>query len=156
MYILFWTCFVLNVLLWAQFAAAAGGWCVCVLFLCERRELEVVRAYEQRDNHSFQLVFALSGMLAFFINMSQIWCTKVIIMLKQPQRKLSAEKTIGAQNYRQGKLSAERTIALQNESPRRQHYPDKLGTEAQPARRASVSKGVVTIFRSCCFMIKLR
>eukprot|EP01046_Picozoa_sp_COSAG06_P010055 COSAG06_NODE_541_length_14471_cov_35.139229_11_plen_156_part_00 len=90
--------------------------CVCVLFLCERRELEVVRAYEQRDNHSFQLVFALSGMLAFFINMSQIWCTKVIVMLKQPQRKLSAEKTIGAQNYRQGKLSAERTIALQNES----------------------------------------
>ena len=42
-----------------------------------RSEMAEVIAYEQRGNRSFQLVYLLSGMLAFFINMSQIWCTKV-------------------------------------------------------------------------------
>jgi hypothetical protein len=42
-----------------------------------RSEMAEVLAYEERENRSFQLVFLLSGMLAFFINMSQIWCTKV-------------------------------------------------------------------------------
>ena len=42
-----------------------------------RSEMAEVVAYEQRGDRSFQLVFLLSGMLAFFINMSQIWCTKV-------------------------------------------------------------------------------
>ena len=39
--------------------------------------MDEVLAYEQRGNRNFQLVFMLSAMLAFFINMSQIWCTKV-------------------------------------------------------------------------------